>query len=135
MVVVGAGAIEEVVVVVGPAGTDGVDAPAADLLSVTASVVAVATFVVVVTAGGATTSICSAGATEVVVGEETSVVVVVLVVVVVVGRTKSATFPVAVLSAADAPLEFVAVTSNFRYVSTSSSVSVYVSEVAPVMFE
>lgn len=61
-------------------------------------------------------------------------VVVVVVVVVVVGRTMSATFAVAELRIATVPFAFVAVTSNLRYLSMSSSVSVYEVEVAPVMF-
>ena len=59
---------------------------------------------------------------------------IVVVVVVVVGRTMSATFAVAELRIATVPFAFVAVTSNLRYLSMSSSVSVYEVEVAPVMF-
>ncbi|NBR66958.1 MAG: hypothetical protein EBT79_06725 [Actinobacteria bacterium] len=76
---------------------------------------------------GAATSITSAGAMVVVVVE------VVVVVVVVVGLTMSATRAVAALDSTVEPLALVAVTSNFRYLSMSSSVRVYVSDVAPVM--
>ena len=69
---------------------------------------------------GALTFTMSAGA--VVAGA--AIVVVVVEVVVVVGRTKSATRAVAALSSTVAEVEFVAVTSNFRYMSMSSSVSV-----------
>ncbi|MFM9132969.1 MAG: hypothetical protein ACKORY_09730 [Actinomycetota bacterium] len=75
---------------------------------------------------GALTTMSSAGAI---------VVVVVVDVVVVVGRTMSAMRAVAALRATTEEEEFVAVTSNFRYASMSPSVSVYVREVAPVMFE
>ncbi|NBU17037.1 MAG: hypothetical protein EBS48_08520 [Actinobacteria bacterium] len=78
---------------------------------------------------GAATSITSAGAMVVVVVE----VVVVVDVVVVVGLTMSATRAVAALDSTVEPLALVAVTSNFRYLSMSSSVRVYVSDVAPVM--
>jgi hypothetical protein len=69
---------------------------------------------------GALTFTMSAGA--VVAGA--AIVVVVVEVVVVVGRTKSATRAVAELSSTVVDVEFVAVTSNFRYMSMSSSVSV-----------
>jgi hypothetical protein len=81
----------------------------------------IVTYVVV----GALTFTMSAGA--VVAGAAIVVVVVEVVVVevvVVVGRTKSATRAVAVLSSTVVDVEFVAVTSNFRYMSMSSSVSV-----------
>jgi hypothetical protein len=73
---------------------------------------------------GALTFTMSAGAVVADAAIVVVVVVVVVEVVVVVGRTKSATRAVAALNSTVAEVEFVAVTSNFRYMSMSSSVSV-----------
>jgi hypothetical protein len=117
VVVVGAATVVVVdPVAIGALGTEGI------VRTDTATVV-VADGTVTGTVVGAATSITSAGAT----------VVVVVVVVVVVGLTMSATRAVAALDSTVEPLALVAVTSNFRYLSMSSSVRVYVSDVAPVM--